>query len=398
MFVSAIIAAGGRGERLGGVVPKQLRPIGGRTLLEWSIEPFDASDRVDEVVVVLPAELLATPLEGLRRTRTPLRTVAGGARRHDSVAAGLAAVSSTSELVVVHDAARPFCTAELIARTIAAAAESGAATAALPALDTVKQSRIDDGIPVVHSTLPRGQIFLAQTPQAFRIDVLRDAVGRGRDGHEATDEASLAERAGYPVRLVPGDPTNIKITSESDLSRACQMVDEVGARGAITRVGFGYDSHRMVDGRRFVLGGVEIPGSRGLLGHSDADAVCHAISDALLGAANAGDIGCYFQDDDPRWEDASSLDLLGRVVTVIHGLGFVVNNVDVVVVTEWPKIRTVAVEMQKRLAVALCVTPAHVSVKGKTGEGLSDVARGDAVVVHAVASLARDASRSRERP
>lgn len=392
MFVSAIIAAGGRGERLGGPVPKQLRAIGRRTLLERSIEPFDASDRIDEIVVVLPAALMAHPPEILGRVRTSLRTVSGGERRQDSVAAGLVSVSAKSDVVVVHDAARPFCTVALIGRTIDAAVECGAAVAAVPVLDTVKQARVEDGVALVRSTLEREQIFLAQTPQAFRTEVLRDAVSRGRaDGGviTATDEAALVERAGHVVRLVPGDPDNIKVTREEDLSLAERMADGIGSSGSVDRVGLGYDIHRFVEGRRLVLGGVNIPGPRGLLGHSDADAVCHAITDALLGAANAGDIGRHFPDDDPRWKDASSIDLLAQVVTLIQGIGFSVNNVDVVVVAEWPKIRPVAVEMQQRLAQALRVTPHEVSIKGKTGEGVGDVGRGEALVVHAVASLSR---------
>jgi 2-C-methyl-D-erythritol 4-phosphate cytidylyltransferase/2-C-methyl-D-erythritol 2,4-cyclodiphosphate synthase len=378
MFVSAIIAAGGRGERLGGSEPKPLRTIAGRTLLERSIEPFDASDRIDEIVLVLSAELMETPLEVLQSVGTPLRMVPGGERRQDSVAAGLGVIAARSDIVVVHDAARPFCTTELIGRTIDAAFESGAAISALPAVDTVKEGQLEDGVAVVRSTLAREQIYLAQTPQAFRVGVLRDAVARGRDSDEATDEASLAERAGYPVRLISGDPNNIKITSEADLSLARRIAGDIGPSGLMQRVGIGYDVHRLVEGRRLVLGGVHIPGPRGLLGHSDADAVCHAITDA---------IGRHFPDDDPQWKDASSTELLRQAVTLIHGLGFAVNNVDVVVVAEWPKIQSVAGEMQQRLAEVLLVASDRVSVKGKTGEGVGAVGRGEAVVVHAIASL-----------
>lgn len=391
MFISAIIAAGGRGARLGGPAPKQLRTIGGRTLLERAVAPFDASDRIDEIVVVLPAELAAAPPAALRTGRTPVRWVAGGARRQDSVAAGFDAVAPASELVVVHDAARPFCTAGLIDRTLAAAAESGAAAAALAAVDTVKQARIEEGMTVVDSTLPRGRIFLAQTPQAFRVGVLRDAIAQGRAGAAATDEAALAELAGHRVRLVPGDPRNVKVTGPADLALAERMADAAAAAPdpGGHRIGLGYDVHRFAEGRRMVLGGVEFPGPRGLLGHSDADAVCHAAADALLGAAGAGDVGRHFPDDDPRWKDASSIDLLRRASAIVRGRGFAVGNVDVVVVTEWPKIGPAADEMRRRLAEALAVAPDRVAVKGKTGEGTGEVGRGEALVVHAVASLFR---------
>ena len=388
--VSAIIAAGGRGARLGGPVPKQLRAIGGQTLLERAVAPFETSERIDEIVVVLPADLLAAAPAGLGRLRTPLRRVAGGARRQDSVAAGLAAVAASSELVVIHDAARPFCTPELIGRTLDAASASGAAVAALPALDTVKEARREQGAAFVSATLARERIFLAQTPQAFRVDVLRDAIARGRGGAQATDEAALAERAGHPVRLVAGDPGNVKITSEADLAAAARLTSAAAGPPA-PRIGLGYDLHRFVEGRRLVLGGVHVPGPRGLLGHSDADAVCHAVADAVLGAACAGDVGQRFPDDDDRWRDASSIALLRDVGVVVRDLGFVVGNVDVVVVTEWPRIGAVAGEMRRRLAEALAIAPEQVAVKGKTSEGVGEVGRGEALVVHAVAVLATGA-------
>ena len=365
---------------------KQLRTVGGRTLLERSIAPFDASERIGEIVLVLPAELVAPPPDLVRRFHTPVRLVMGGARRQDSVAAGLAAIASGSEIVVIHDAARPFCTPGLIGRTIDAAAECGAATAAIPAFDTVKEARHEDGATLVNTTLPRERIFLVQTPQAFRVEVLRQAVARGGGAPDATDEATLVERTGHPVRMVQGDVRNFKVTSQDDLSLAEQMVS---AGPVETRVGLGYDLHRFVEGRPLVLGGVSIPGPRGLLGHSDADAVCHAVTDAVLGAAGAGDIGQRFPDDDDRWRGAASIELLRDAMGAIRELGFAVGNVDVVVVTERPKIRAVAAEMRKRLAEVLLVAPDRVSVKGKTSEGVGEVGRGEALAVHAVAILTR---------
>ncbi|SVB82267.1 uncharacterized protein METZ01_LOCUS235121, partial [marine metagenome] len=371
-----------------GGVHKPLRIIGGRTLLEWSVEPFDQSDHIDEIIVVLPAEFIESPPESLRRLQTPIRLVLGGHRRQDSVAAGQEVLAPASDIVVVHDAARPFCTTDLIARTVDAASETGAAIAALPALDTVKEGQTEHGVTVVRSTLEREQIFLAQTPQAFRAGVFRDAIARGREGAEATDEAALAELAGHRVQLVPGDPRNMKVTTVDDLSRASQMVGTLSQSNSPgVRVGIGYDLHRFADGRKLVLGGVEIPGSRGLLGHSDGDAICHAVADAVLGAANAGDIGQHFSDEDPRWKDASSIALLRKVAMIVANLGFAVNNVDVVVITEQPKIRSLVDEIQRRLADALMVTSQQVAIKGKTNEGIGEIGRGEAIVVHAIASL-----------
>ena len=394
MHVAVIVAASGRGERLGGRVVKPLRMIGNRTMLERSIAPFETSDRVNEIVVVLPPDVLLTPPPSLAAFNTPLRLVSGCGRRQDSVAAGFDAVTPTADIVVVHDAARPFCSVELIAATVDAAFESGAAIAALPTRDTVKEGRIEDGIGFrfVSATLERDRIFLAQTPQAFRIDVLREAVELGRGGLEATDEAVLAERAGHRIRLIEGEPRNIKVTTDADLSFARDMAAAATRQHA--RVGLGFDLHRLVDGRRLVLGGVHIPGDRGLQGHSDADAVCHAVTDAVLGAASAGDIGTHFPDDDDRWRDASSVDLLRQATTIVHDRGFEVSNVDVVVVAEWPKIRGYVDQMKRQLADALRVNPDQINVKGKTNEGVGAIGRGEAIAVHAIASLRYDDRRA----
>lgn len=388
MRVAAIIAAGGRGLRAGGGVPKQLRSIGGRTLLEHALAPFDRSVRVAEIVVVLPPESMADPPIGFQAVETPLRVVAGGRRRQDSVAAGLDAVGDAASLVLVHDAARPFCSQALIGRVIDAAAEAGAAVPAVRATDTVKQSADADGHAVVAATLPRERIHLAQTPQGFRIDVLRAAVALGRSGADATDEALLAERAGYAVRLVEGDPENVKITTPADLDRAAGRMARARVAPAVAvRVGIGYDLHRTVAGRPLILAGVHVPHDRGLDGHSDADAVCHALIDAVLGGAAAGDVGQHFSNRDPRWKGASSIDLLERAVAIVRERGYAVGNADVVVIAERPRIGPHAAAMRERLAEALEVAVAAVSVKAKTGEGVDAVGRGEAIAVHAVATL-----------
>jgi 2-C-methyl-D-erythritol 4-phosphate cytidylyltransferase/2-C-methyl-D-erythritol 2,4-cyclodiphosphate synthase len=378
MYVTAIIAAGGRGERFGAGHPKQLLAIGGRTILERSVHAFLTHDSVNEVIVALPPDLAAAPPAYLTDVVKPLRLVAGGPRRRDSVAAAFRAASDRADIVVVHDAARPFASAELIGRTIAAAAEAGAAVAAIGARDTVKQ--VADG--VVRATLDRRTIFLAQTPQAFRRDVLRVALAIGGD---ATDEASLAEQAGHAVRIVEGETTNIKITTPEDLIVG-EAISRAGGKPARTgRAGIGYDLHRLVEGRPLVLGGVTIPFERGLAGHSDADAVCHAVADAILGAAGAGDIGRHFPDTDPQWKGASSVDLLRRAVAVVRDLGLAVGNVDVTVILERPKLAPHVDAMRAKLADALAVPIDRVSVKGKTNEGVGELGRGEAIAVHAVA-------------
>ena len=382
MHVVAIITAGGQGRRLGAGRPKQLLELGGCTILQRSVDAFDRCDRVHELVVVLPPDLAAAGEVTLRPARKPLSIVAGGTRRQDSVANGFDHVADRADLVVVHDAARPFASEALIARTIDAAAESGAALAVLPVRDTVKQAAADGAF--VGATLPRETIFLAQTPQAFRAGVLRDAVALGRRGAEATDEAALAEQAGHRVRLVEGEARNLKITTEDDLVLARVLSGE-GA-GA-SRAGTGYDLHRLVEGRPLVLAGVRIPFDRGPLGHSDGDVICHAVADALLGAAAAGDIGQHFPDTDPQWKDAPGLYLLARATAVVREDGFTVENVDVVVILERPKIRPHVEAIRAALAGVLGIDVGRISVKGKTNEGVDAVGRGEAIAAHAVALL-----------
>jgi 2-C-methyl-D-erythritol 4-phosphate cytidylyltransferase/2-C-methyl-D-erythritol 2,4-cyclodiphosphate synthase len=398
----AILVAAGRGERLGAGVLKPLRAVGGLTLLERSVRAFATHPSVDEIVVALPPPLAADPPACLRSPGKPVRVVAGGERRQDSVALALAAAPEDAELVVVHDAARPFVSAEVIARTLEAAREAGAALAALPARDTVKLADAPgSGLRhaatprLVRGTLPRQTIFLAQTPQAFRRGLLRDAFAQSDARIEVTDEADLVERTGHPVRLVDGDPLNIKVTVPDDLvvaeaiARARESESRVSAadRGAAWRIGQGYDLHRLVEGRPLILGGVRVPAEHGLLGHSDADVVCHAVTDAILGAAAAGDIGRHFPDSDARFEGASSLDLLKQAVGIVHRQGYRVVNVDVTVIAERPKIAAHAEAMRANLAEALGVAADRVSVKAKTNEGVDAVGRGEAMASFAVASI-----------
>jgi 2-C-methyl-D-erythritol 4-phosphate cytidylyltransferase/2-C-methyl-D-erythritol 2,4-cyclodiphosphate synthase len=371
MQVSVIIAAAGAGRRLGSATPKQMLDIGGGTLLDYSTAAFVRHPRVSDVVVVL-SEPMALP---------GVRVVVGGARRQDSVANGFDAVASDADVVLIHDAARPFVTADLIDRTIDAAASHGAAIAALQSRDTVKRVAADG---VITGTIPREQIYLAQTPQGFRHDVLARAIALGRSGVEATDEAALAERAGFTVHVVDGDPGNVKITTEEDLAAARARTAAARTPARTGRAGTGYDLHRLVEGRPLVVGGVTIPFERGALGHSDADVVCHAATDAILGAAGLGDIGTHFPDGDPRWKGANSLELLARAAAMVAKAGYDVGNLDVTVVLERPKIKDAIEGMRARVAKAIDVDVSRVSIKGKTNEGVDAVGRGEAIAAHAV--------------
>jgi 2-C-methyl-D-erythritol 4-phosphate cytidylyltransferase / 2-C-methyl-D-erythritol 2,4-cyclodiphosphate synthase len=384
MHVTAIIAAAGGGRRLGAAVPKQLLDIAGRSILERSVSAFAVHDRIDEVIVVLPAELAATPEQCLTpETSNAVRVVPGGPRRQDSVANAFDRVNPRSDVVLVHDAARPFVSADLISRAIDAAVAHGAAIAAIPARDTIKRvERTGDRV-VIADTIPREAIYLAQTPQAFRRDILGAAVAIGRSGVDATDEAMLAERAGHRVHVVEGDPANVKITTSTDLEAARRA----GAPPAATRIGTGYDLHRLIDGRPLILGGVTVPSDKGATGHSDADVVCHAVIDAVLGAACQGNVGQHYPDTDPQWKGASSIPMLRDCVRLIQRRGLKVANVDVTVILERPKIAPHLDAIRSQLASALEVEIDCVSVKGKTNEGVDAVGRGEAIAAHAVALL-----------
>ena len=389
MHVSAIIAAGGRGARFGGERPKQLQPLAGVPILKRTVDAFLNGYPFDEVIVALPSDLAANPPSYL----DDVIVVEGGERRQDSVAKAFAAVAPSSQVIVIHDAARPLVSPSLIERTVAAAVEHGAAIAALQARDTVKRG---DASRIIRGTLPRDEIFLAQTPQAFRVGVLRDALLHAEAlakagaltsaATDATDEAMLAEQAGHHVHLVEGDARNLKITTPDDLDMAERLL---GAKGVVPmmRIGNGYDLHRLVAGRPLILGGVTIPFEKGLDGHSDADVVCHAVTDAILGAASAGDIGRHFPDTDPAWKGADSVELLKRAVGIVREAGYGVANVDVVVIAQRPKLTTYVDSMRASLACALGIGMDLVSVKAKTNEGVDSTGMGEAIAVHAVALI-----------
>jgi 2-C-methyl-D-erythritol 4-phosphate cytidylyltransferase/2-C-methyl-D-erythritol 2,4-cyclodiphosphate synthase len=380
LHVSAIIAAGGIGTRFGGERPKQFLTLSGRPMLQYSVEAFVRSSCIDDLVVALPRDLVAAPPDYLRASAKPIEIVEGGKRRQDSVGNAFARVGQRADIVVIHDAARPLVSGALIRRTVEAAIEAGAAIAAMRASDTVKRG---DASGLVAETLRREEIYLAQTPQAFRVQVLRDALARRED---ATDEATLAERAGHKVRLVESDAMNLKITTPDDLAIAERLL---AAAGPTIRVGAGYDLHRLVGGRPLILGGVTIPFDKGLQAHSDGDAVCHAVTDAVLGAAGAGDIGQHFPDTDAAWKDADSVDLLRRAADVMRAAGFTVANVDVVVIAQKPKLLPHVRMMRENLARALGCDTSQISVKGKTNEGVDATGAGEAIAVHAVALLSR---------
>ena len=346
-------------------------------MLQRSVSVFDGHASIAQLVVVLPADVVSSGAELVGPTSRACAFVAGGARRQDSVASGVAALAPDVDLVLVHDAARPFADAALIDRVIAGTVRVGAAVPAVAVSDTVKRADADTGL--VAETLARETLWLAQTPQGFRRQVLEAAIALGATGVVATDEAMLAERAGHAVALVEGDAQNVKITTPHDLAVARARYQ------APSRVGTGYDLHRLVEGRPLVLAGVAVPFERGPHGHSDGDVVCHALIDAMCGAAGVGDIGRHFPNNDPAWKDAAGLDLLARAAAIVRQAGWIVASADVTVVLERPKLAPHVEDIRSRIAGVLGLPASAISVKGKTNEGVDAVGRGEAIAAHAVA-------------
>lgn len=409
---SGIVVAAGLGLRLAqelgpGAPRKALVTLRGRPLVLWSTWALARTPGVDEVLVVLHPEDLASvpssPLGAALRAAGATGFVAGGARRQDSVRLGVEATRDDPErLVLVHDAARPFLDPALAGEALERARAVGGALLAVPVRDTVK--RAEQGGERVRETVSRSGLWLAQTPQVARRDLLlRALLDADRAGVEVTDEAAALERLGLPVELVQSAERNFKVTTAADLERARQVLAAWGGpwppevagggtggdgRGRVeARSGIGTDVHRLVPGRRLVLGGVVVPYELGLLGHSDADALTHAVIDALLGAAGLGDIGEAFPDTDPQWKDADSLELLRATVRRLAGAGVRPGSVDAVVHAERPKLKAWKPAMRAALAGALGLPPELVNVKAKTGEGLDAVGRGEAIAATAIATV-----------
>jgi 2-C-methyl-D-erythritol 4-phosphate cytidylyltransferase/2-C-methyl-D-erythritol 2,4-cyclodiphosphate synthase len=379
--VGAILVAAGASTRIGSGTPKQFQMLGIEPVFVHALRGLVAC--VDEIVVVAPADAVETArgllLDSGVCGSLSVRVVAGGARRQDSVACGLAALSAAVDVVLVHDAARPLATADLARRVLAAVGESGAVVPVVPVPDTVK--RVQDGSVV--ATLDRSVLGLVQTPQGFTRSVLADALAALGDA-EVTDDAQAVELAGGRVAVVAGEPGNVKVTSSSDLEVARLRAGAGVGLDASARVGIGYDLHRLVAGRKLVLCGVEIPFEKGLEGHSDADVATHAVCDALLGAVAAGDIGQHFPPRDPAYRGISSLVLLERVVEIVRSRGCAVRFVDVVIVAERPKLAPFVPAMRERLAGVLGVSVDCVSVKATTTEGMGPEGEGKAMSARAV--------------
>jgi 2-C-methyl-D-erythritol 4-phosphate cytidylyltransferase/2-C-methyl-D-erythritol 2,4-cyclodiphosphate synthase len=379
MKFSAVIVAAGSGQRAGDGGPKQWRPLRGKAIARWSLEAMLDAGATHVVAVIPPGDeaVAEAAFAGLGRWST----VPGGASRDRSVIAGLDALRmAPEEIVLVHDAARPLLASRHIAALIEALATADGALPALPVADTIKRA---DHAGEVLATVDRAGLWRAQTPQAFRIGTLRAAYTSWPKDISPTDDAAVVERAGGRIVLTAGDPALMKLTYPEDFIMAERMT---GAPRSV-RVGQGFDAHRFGEGDGVWLCGVRLPHSRSLIGHSDADAGLHALTDALLGAVGAGDIGDHFPPSDPQWRGVASSIFLKHAVSLIARRGGAITNVDVTLICERPKIKPHREAMRASLAELLALPLDRVSVKATTTEAMGFTGREEGIAAQAVVAV-----------
>ena len=377
--ICALVLAAGRGTRFGGTLPKQYLPLGGSSVLRHAVDALAAHPRVDRVLVAIRPEDRAVYDESVRGLDL-LPPVAGGAERQDSVRLGLEALAALApSLVLIHDGARPFLDAAMIDRVLDALDRAPAAIPGLPLGDTIKRVAGD----VIAETVDRAGLWRVQTPQGFHFAAILDA-HRKSAGKALTDDAAVAEAAGIAPLIVAGSDDNLKITTAADLAAAERVL---AARRADVRVGQGFDVHPFGPGDRLMVCGVEIPHGAGVVGHSDADVGLHALTDAVLGAIGAGDIGMHFPPSDPQWKGASSDRFLAHAAGLVRARGGSIAALDVTIVCERPKISPHRERMVARVAEIAGVAPERVSVKATTTEKLGFTGRGEGIAAQAVATV-----------
>jgi 2-C-methyl-D-erythritol 4-phosphate cytidylyltransferase/2-C-methyl-D-erythritol 2,4-cyclodiphosphate synthase len=389
---AAIIPAAGSGTRMGFDYPKQFHLLNGIPILVRTVNAFLENPEICRCIVVVPVEWIDVSKDLLKQHGLNIGRVsvcAGGRRRQDSVRAGLALLDQTVDIVLVHDGARPLVDQETITRCCQAARTNGAAIAAIPVKDTLKKATEAGQI---LSTIDRQGLWQAQTPQAIRLSLLQKAYDEAGDA-DATDEASLLERAGIPVTIVEGSETNLKITRPEDL-RLAELIVQQNTPSPSFRIGHGFDAHCFIAGRPLVLGGITIPHTMGLAGHSDADVVTHALCDALLGAIGARDIGFHFPDSDTSFSGVYSITLLEKVLELVTQKDLCLTNADITVICQAPRLAAHIPAMRERLAKSCLSDTDAINIKATTTEKMGYTGREEGISCHAVVLLQ---TRPRER-
>lgn len=372
-FSSAVIVAGGSGSRMGR--PKQMLPLGGKPVLVRTVEAFLQTPEIKEIVVVTPSENRAE----LQKRFPGIVFADPGKTRLLSVKNGFLKTSAASQLVAVHDGARPLVEPAHISACLQAARQYGAAVLAVPVKDTVKVC--EGGF--VQNTLDRAVLWAAQTPQCYRRPVLAEALEKFGQEEGATDESQLVEKLGIKVRVVPSSYKNNKITTPEDLIFAEALLEN----SVIYRTGFGFDLHRLEPGRKLFIGGAEIPHTKGFLGHSDGDLVLHSLCDAVLGALCAGEIGILFPPTDESIKGISSVKIVKKVLEIVRSHHAQIEHIDATIITQEPKIKPHYETVRKSLAEVFEMPLENVSFKSKSHEHVGEIGRGEAAMCHAVATL-----------
>ena len=374
--IVALIVAAGSGTRLGGSVPKQFATLAGKPMVAHSFAAFSSHPMISETIVAIGAGQEAMLAEAVGDACS----VTGGATRRESVRAGLEAIAADggADLVLIHDAARPFLGAKVIDRLIAALDTDPGAIPALPVADTLAR-----GIEVLGETVPRDGLWRVQTPQAFHFAAILDAHRRWPESEEATDDAQMLRRFGSSVAMVEGDIMLDKVTYPADIAAA----EARHAATLISRSATGFDVHRLEAGEELWLGGVLIPHDKGLSGHSDADVALHAITDALLGCTGEGDIGTHFPPSDPQWKGAASYKFLQHAASIIAAKGGVIDFIDLTLICEAPKIGPHRQAMHAKIAELLALGEDQVSIKATTTERLGFTGRGEGIAAQACATV-----------
>jgi 2-C-methyl-D-erythritol 4-phosphate cytidylyltransferase / 2-C-methyl-D-erythritol 2,4-cyclodiphosphate synthase len=397
--IAAVIAAAGAGTRIGSAVPKQFLKLAGKPILLYAVERIAALEDVVQITIALPYRHIEPAREILRRQpwNIPVTCIRGGSTRQESVRRGVAAIGKDVGLILVHDAVRPLCDTETMRRVAEIAMAKGGAIPGIAATDTIQRVSRNGRI---LATPPREELFAIQTPQCFHADILRSSLERAHQaGFAGTDESSVVRWAGHPVFMVAGSPDNIKITRPLDLKIAEHLMGRGQSEnscstreaesGSMFRIGQGIDYHRMVEGRKLILGGVEIPFGKGLQGHSDADVLLHAICDAILGAAALGDIGTHFPDSDAANRNRPSMEFLRETRAKAERAGWCVRNVDATLLAQRPRLASFMGAMKQNIAGALGLSTADVSIKATTTEGMNAEGRGEGISAQAVALLSK---------
>lgn len=389
MKVTAIIAAAGQGKRMGRGINKIFIPLSHCPVLVHTVKTLSKCSKITNLVIVTGSDDMAEVQKLLSSVEEikEYRIVAGGSERQYSIANALAAVTNDTEITLVHDGARPLIEIETIEKVIEAARQYRAAGVAVPVKDTIKTVGADG---FITGTPLRKTLWAIQTPQAFETKLLRQAYhAAGNEGYLGTDDAALVERLGVKVKIVEGNYNNLKITTPEDLIMAEALLKQ-GCESVMVRSGIGYDVHRLVPGRKLILGGVEIDYTLGLEGHSDADVLLHAIKDALLGAAALGDIGRHFPDSDNTYKGVSSLLLLTRVRQIIAEHGYQAGNIDATIVAQRPKLASYIPQMNEKIAEALGVSVRQINIKATTTEGLGFTGQGEGIAAYAIATIVKN--------